>query len=139
SPLRAGNPTLTADVGAHDGIVISLVDGNGDPVTTLAAGTYTIVVHDHSAFHNFHLSGPGVDRSTSVQFVGDATWTVTVSAGSYHFQCDAHPSLMKGDITVTAPPKTFALSVAKQGAGSGSVASNPAGIDCVATCSASFE
>src|SRR5207302_5821781 len=71
SPLRAGNPTLTADVGAGDGFTIALVDANGDPVTTLAAGTYTIVVHDHSAFHNFHLHGPGLDRSTDVGFVGD--------------------------------------------------------------------
>jgi hypothetical protein len=37
------------------------------------------------------------------------------------------------------PPATFSLSVSKAGAGGGSVTSSPAGIDCGATCSASYD
>lgn len=37
-----------------------------------------------------------------------------------------------------APPNTFTLSVSKAGTGSGTVSSNPAGINCGGTCSASF-
>src|SRR5205823_1222036 len=58
----------------------------------------------------------------------------------YHFQCDAHAAFMNGDFTVTAPPPpTFPLAVTKQGAGAGTVTSSPPGIDCGATCTASFD
>ena len=52
---------------------------NGTRVTHLAAGTYEIQVHDNSAFHNFHLNGPGVDQTTEVDF----TW-------HGHLDGDAH-------------------------------------------------
>jgi hypothetical protein len=64
-------------------------------------------VHDHSSVHNFHLSGPGADASTPVDFVGDQTFTVTLADGTYFFDCDAHPVQMKGKFTVgavTTPP-----------------------------------
>jgi plastocyanin len=106
---RADNPVLTGDVGAEDGFTITLNDANGSKVTHLDPGTYTLVVHDHSAFHNFHLSGPGnVDVTTGVDTVGDRTFTVTFVDGQYFFQCDPHSSQMKGNFTVgafTPPPK----------------------------------
>ena len=107
---RATDGTLSAAVGP--GFSISLTQG-GSPVTTLAPGTYTVNVSDMSTFHNFHLSGPGVDQSTDVDTTSSPTWTVTFSAGSYHFQCDAHPTMLHGDFTVgssggttTAPTTT---------------------------------
>src|SRR3989442_8454061 len=48
---------------------------------------------------------------------------------------------MNAATTVAAtfdPPQTFTLTVNKPGAGSGTVSSNPAGISCGATCSASY-
>ncbi len=43
-------------------------------------------------------------------------------------------------VTATFEPKPkFALSVSKDGTGSGSITSSPAGIDCGSTCSAEFE
>ena len=107
---RATDGTLSAAVGP--GFSISLTQG-GSAVTTLAPGTYTVNVSDMSTFHNFHLSGPGVDQSTDVDTTSSPTWTVTFSAGSYHFQCDAHPTMLHGDFTVgssggttTAPTTT---------------------------------
>ena len=44
--------------------------GGGD-VRQLDPGTYEIVVRNLSDFHNFHLSGPGVEQSTSVGFEGN--------------------------------------------------------------------
>ncbi|MBI3802256.1 MAG: hypothetical protein HY282_00650 [Nitrospirae bacterium] len=41
-------------------------------------------------------------------------------------------------VTATFTLKTFSLSVAKTGSGTGTVASSPAGINCGATCSASY-
>jgi hypothetical protein len=40
--------------------------------------------------------------------------------------------------SVTPPPSTYVLNVTKNGLGTGIVASNPAGINCGTTCSASF-
>lgn len=105
---RADNPVLTGDVGIEDGFTITLTDASGARVTHLDAGSYTLRVHDHSSFHNFHLSGPGnVDVQTPVDFIGDQTFTVTLVDGQYFFQCDPHSSQMKGNFTVgafTAPP-----------------------------------
>jgi hypothetical protein len=78
---------------------------NGQRISQVPAGTYTIQVRDRSRFHNFHLSGPGVDRATTIAFVGTVTWTVTMTAGVYTFICDAHASLMRGTFGVDrAPP-----------------------------------
>jgi plastocyanin len=95
----ASGNTLEASVGP--GFEISLKDSDGQDVTSVAAGTYTITVDDQSDIHNFHLTGEGVDEMTDVGGTGKETWTVTLKAGSYHFQCDPHSSSMNGDFDVT--------------------------------------
>lgn len=80
---------------------------DGTRVSHLDPGSYTIKVSDLSEEHNFHLSGPGVDQATSVDATGTTTWTVTLSDGTYRYQCDAHPTQMRGSFTVgsvTSPP-----------------------------------
>jgi plastocyanin len=113
---RADNPVLTGDVGAGDGYTITLMDASGAAVTHLDRGTYTLVVHDHSAFHNFHFSGPGVDVMSDVDAVGDKTFTVALTDGTYFFQCDPHSSQMHGKFTVgavaTTPTPTTPVPVA---------------------------
>ena len=89
---------LDATVGP--GFTITL-DQNGNAVSTLAAGTYTIAVDDKSDIHNFHLTGPGVDKATDVGGTGKETWKVELKDGSYHFQCDPHASSMNGSFTVS--------------------------------------
>jgi Copper binding proteins, plastocyanin/azurin family len=95
--------SLVGTVGTNDGFDIGLTDTTG-----LAAGTYTLVVHDRSAFHNFHLIGPGVDIATGIDFTGDQEFTVTLVDGIYVFQCDPHATQgMKGQFTVgNATPPT---------------------------------
>ena len=96
---NAATPKLTGVAGP--GFTITLKSG-GKPVKTLTAGTYTVVVSDKSSEHNFHLFGPGVNKTTSVPFVGSQTWTVKLTAGKYTFQCDVHASVgMKGTFKVT--------------------------------------
>ncbi|HEV8688024.1 MAG TPA: hypothetical protein VGQ84_12170, partial [Gaiellaceae bacterium] len=87
------------------GYTITLTDAAGAAITQLPAGTYTIVVNDLAAVHNFHLSGPGVDRMTTVPFSGQEIWSVTLTGGSYKFQCDPHTG-MEGTFTVIAPDTT---------------------------------
>jgi hypothetical protein len=106
---RADNGTLVGDVGQGDAFVISLTDSTGAKVTHLNTGTYTLVVHDHSSFHNFDLSGLGVSVATDIDGVGDKTFTVTFVDGTYFFQCDPHSNQMHGQFTVgtvTTPPPT---------------------------------
>ena len=97
---------LTGAVGQADSFSITLKDANGLSVTQLDPGTYTITVTDFSAFHNFHLFGPGVDQTTDVDGTGTVTWDVTITDdGVYTYRCDAHPTIMKGSIRVgVAPP-----------------------------------
>jgi len=108
---RADNPVLTGVVGTNDAYTIGLAGPTGSPVQNLDPGTYTLVVHDNSQIHNFHLKGPGVDVSTPIEDTGDYTFTVTLAAGTYMYVCDAHSTLMKGSFTVgavstPAPPPT---------------------------------
>jgi copper binding plastocyanin/azurin family protein len=112
---RADNPRLVATVGTNDAFVITLRDANGNAVTHLDPGTYDIVVRDVSELHNFHLRGPGVDEATIPEETQTVTWTVTLTDGTYTYQCDPHSSLMRGSFTVgnvPPPPAPVALSAA---------------------------
>jgi plastocyanin len=106
APAAADNPRLVGSVGP--GPTISLLGADGARVTSLAAGTYDLVVTDRSEEHNFHLSGPGVDVSTDVELTGTKTFTITVRDGAYTFVCDPHASTMRGSFRVgagtTTPP-----------------------------------
>lgn len=105
-PAGAGAQGTTRFGTVGPGFTITLKDAAGNAVTTLDAGTYTFQIDDKSDAHNFHLTGPGVDKATDVEQVGMVTWSVTLVAGRYHFQCDPHASLMKGDFTVGAATTT---------------------------------
>ena len=89
---------LTASV--SDPLNISLTQG-GKKVTALKAGTYTITVQDKASDHNFHLTGAGLNKSTSVSGKGTFTWKVTFKKGTYKYVCDPHKSFMKGSIKVS--------------------------------------
>jgi plastocyanin len=80
-------------------------DGPGFTITmskaTVKAGTYTITIHDRSNIHDFHLTGPGVDKKTSVSAVSTTQWKVTLKKGTYRFVCDPHHTIMHGVLKVT--------------------------------------
>ena len=69
--------------------------------TTVKAGTYVITIHDLASIHDFHLTGPGVDRKASVTGTGTTKWTVKLKKGTYHFVCDPHHTIMHGVLNVT--------------------------------------
>ena len=94
----AGAPTLNGTVGP--GFTITLTQG-GKKVTKLKAGSYTFKISDKSSIHNFHLTGPGVNKKTTVGGTGSSTWTVTLKKGTYKYVCDPHASFMKGSFTVS--------------------------------------
>jgi plastocyanin len=90
--------TLTGTVGP--GFTITLKQGS-KAVKTLKAGKYTFKISDKSNIHNFHLSGPGVNKKTSVSGTGSSTWSVTLKKGTYKFVCDPHATIMKGSFKVS--------------------------------------
>jgi plastocyanin len=88
--------TLNGKVGPNFTITLKKA---GVRVRSVAKGRFTIVVRDVSRIHNFHLTGPGVNKRTSVGGRGTVTWNVRLSPGTYRFVCDPHPS-MRGRFTV---------------------------------------
>ena len=94
----AATPTLNAVDGP--GFTISLKKA-GVKVKSLKAGKYKIVVKDLSNIHNFHLTGPGINKKTGVGPKGTFTWMVTLKKGTYKYICDPHASIMKGSFKVT--------------------------------------
>lgn len=94
----AGSAKLSGTVGP--GFTITLKQGS-KVVKQLKAGTYTIAIADKSVIHDFHLMGPGVNKSTTVPFTGSVTWTVKLKKGTYKYQCDPHKSFMHGSFKVT--------------------------------------
>jgi plastocyanin len=99
APSGAATTKLVATVGP--GFTITLTKG-GKKVTSLKPGAYAITVNDKSTFHNFHLKGPGVNKSTSVAFKGTPkkAWMVTLKRGTYTYVCDPHAAQMKGSFRV---------------------------------------
>jgi hypothetical protein len=102
TPSVSANSELMATVGP--GFFIRLAHPDGSVVTKVDPGTYDIVVRDLDVEHNFHLSGPGVDRSTPVEATANVTWTVTFVEGRYRFECDPHSSSMFGLFVAGNPP-----------------------------------
>jgi plastocyanin len=94
----AATPTLTGTDGP--GFTIGLKKGTAK-VTALKAGKYKFVIKDLSNIHNFHLSGPGINKKTGVGSTGTSTWTVTLKKGTYKYVCDPHAAIMKGSFKVT--------------------------------------
>jgi plastocyanin len=95
---QAAAPKLVGTVGP--GFTITLTKG-GKKVTKLMHGSYTIVINDKSPIHNFHLKGPGLNKSTGVTQSGTTTWKVKFRKGTYKFVCDPHASAMKGSFKVS--------------------------------------
>jgi len=96
-------PDLIFTVGPDAHIATYYADGR--KLTNLPPGTYNVQVHDLSANHDLHLTGPGIDEKTSVADIEHPVWRLTFRAGTYHLKCDIHPAI-KASFTVStnAPP-----------------------------------
>jgi NitT/TauT family transport system substrate-binding protein len=90
SAIAAGK-TLQGAVGRR----FILLRQDGQRVTRLKAGRYTFVVADNSNTQNFRLTGPGVNRRTSIRGTGRSTWTLTLRRGVYTYTSSARPSLKR--------------------------------------------
>ena len=94
----AATQTVNGTVGPGFTITVTM---HGKKVTKLKAGSYRFVISDRSDIHDFHLSGPGLDRVlTAVDFTGTTSFSLKLKKGTYRFQCDPHASIMHGAFRV---------------------------------------
>ena len=84
------------------GFTIGLTS-NGKNVAKLKAGVpYRFVISDRASIHDFHLSGPGLNRVLAgVGFTGTKSFVLKLKKGSYRFVCDPHASIMHGTFSVS--------------------------------------
>jgi plastocyanin len=75
---------------------------DGKTVTKLKQGVrYRFLIRDRSSIHNFHLSGPGLNRAlTTVDSTGTRSAVLTLRKGTYRFVCDPHSDSMHGSFRV---------------------------------------
>jgi opacity protein-like surface antigen len=102
--FTVGNPPpppvpvrLVATVGPSNTISLTR---NGARVRTLTAGAYAVVVRDRSKRHNFHLTGPGVNRRTAVGRTGTVTWNLRLGAGTFRYVSDPQAKRVRGTFVV---------------------------------------
>jgi plastocyanin len=100
SVSAASARTVNGTVGPGFTIGVTM---QGKKVTRLKAGTaYRFVIADRSDIHDFHLSGPGVNRVlTSVAFTGTKSVVLRLKKGAYRFVCDPHSGFMHGRFLVS--------------------------------------
>ena len=99
SGMAASAKTVNGTVGP--GFTIGLTM-QGKQVTKLKAGTaYRFVISDRSDIHDFHLSGPGLNRVfSSVEDTGTKSIMLRLKKGNYRFVCDPHSGIMHGSFRV---------------------------------------
>jgi plastocyanin len=98
APAAAVPKMVQGSVGP--GFSIGLEFG-GKRVTGLKQGTYRFVINDRSSIHDFHLTGPGLNRTiTTVDFTGTKSIVVTLKKGVYRYFCDPHSDVMHGSFRV---------------------------------------
>ena len=75
---------------------------DGKKVSALKQGVrYRFLIRDRSSIHNFHLSGPGLNRVlTTVGSTGTKSAVLTLKKGTYRFVCDPHSDSMLGSFRV---------------------------------------
>ena len=100
--FTVGNPPplpvptrLVATVGPSHTITLTR---NGARVRALTSGAYVIVVRDRSKRHNFHLTGPGVNRKTVVGRTSTATWNVRLGPGTFRYTSDPQAKRLRGSV-----------------------------------------
>lgn len=98
APAASTPKTVQGSVGP--GFTIGLELG-GKKVATLKHGTYRFVINDRSSIHDFHLTGPGLNRTiTTVDFTGTKSIVLTLKRGVYRYFCDPHSDVMHGSFRV---------------------------------------
>ena len=133
SPIDSTNP-----VGTTHTVTANVHDASGAPPVAGQLVDFTVTGQNAGA------SGTCVPVDCKSNVNGDVSFTYSDGAGAGDDTIKASFTDAAGSLQTATAQKhwvasaTHLLTVSKAGSGSGSVTSNPAGIDCGATCSASF-
>jgi plastocyanin len=93
APSNAITPKTRLVLTSGPAFRITLKTTGGKAVKTMTTGTYAVTVRDRSSFHNAHVIAPGVNKKTTVPFVGTERWRLKLSRpGTLRFLCDPHAS-----------------------------------------------
>ena len=106
-------PQLVGTVGPE--FKIDLADASGKHVDEVTPGDYVLLVHDRSDIHNFVLGSKSTGErlaQTTVEFVGDQTFTIHLERGQYGYACSPHFEVMNGSLLVLAATTTPPVSTA---------------------------
>jgi len=88
SAIRSGTATGLIEATVGPGKQLTVLQ-QGVKAKLLDPGKYLVVVRDRSKSLNFHISGPGLNKSTSTAKTGTTRWTVTLQAGRYSYRSDS--------------------------------------------------
>jgi len=99
APAASTPVTLRGTVGPGFTINLTLA---GKKAPQLKRGVrYRLVVDDRSSIHDFHVTGPGLDRViTTIGFTGTKSFVFTARTGAYRYVCDPHSAVMHGEFHV---------------------------------------
>jgi hypothetical protein len=119
-------PVLDANVQA----VVSRPDGATDTVTLFDDGLHGDGSADDSVYGNHYLMPSGLE----------GTYVLSFSASGNNAAGEPFSKGAQATARVVLPePQQFVLTVNKAGTGNGTVTSNPVGVNCGTTCSASYD
>lgn len=126
APAQPARRNLVATVGPGNAIAVRTP--GGALVRQTPAGPYRITVRDRSRRHNFHLVGPGVNRRTTVSFVGTQTWNATLRNGQlYRFTSSPQAAFVQGALVAGTPRPAIRRLVATVGPGATIALRTPGG------------
>lgn len=99
APQKVKVPKLFGKTGPS--FDIKLTNYGFKRISRVKPGVYTFVINDTSTDHNFHLVGPGINKTTPVRFLGTKTWAkLRLKRGTYRYVCDPHKKQMHGTLRV---------------------------------------
>ena len=112
SPVSAATPASTAGASTGNGVTISAKSANlkfDKDSVAVSAGAVTITFNnaDSGIPHNFHVfegsdaKGKSVGQTDLASGPVEQELKLDLTPGKYYFQCDAHPTTMKGTLTVS--------------------------------------
>ena len=128
APLSATNP-----IGSSHELTATVSNESGPIVGTTV--TFSVIDGPHSGVTGTDVTDAA--GTATFSYLGTTTGTDTIKATFVDGEERTQTSNLVTKTWVTTP--TFLLSVSRDGAGSGSVSSSPAGIDCGSDCSQAYD
>jgi hypothetical protein len=92
-------PKLSGVVSAQGAVILK--DGRGAAVRRLRPGWYTVLIAVETRTADFHLVGPGTNKSTGRHFLGDVLWGVHFVRGTYRYMSDSNATGTTHSVSVS--------------------------------------